>query len=125
MRIGFIGVVSTNRMALFTVMPVSMMMDILALLLGLHVFGQGSRVDGRFGPCLLHGTRVPAKIHKPATRGLLRLGSRFFADFLWRSKESQRGALPLSATDSKKAPTVEIKAHAVAILIFSFRIPAH
>ncbi len=42
---------------------------------------------------------------QPATRSFLRLGSRFFADFLWRDKErrweSQRGALPLSATASR------------------------
>ena len=30
-----------------------------------------------------------------------------FADFLWRGKESQRGALPLSATVSREVPWVE------------------
>ena len=34
-------------------------------------------------------------------------GSPFFADFLWRGKESQRGALPLSATASKEASRAE------------------
>ena len=54
---------------------------------------------------------------QPATRSLLRLGSRFFADFLWRGKESQRGALPLSATASREVSWVEVSAQALAIPI--------
>ena len=41
-----------------------------------------------------------------------------FADFLWRGKESQRGALPLSATASSEVLWVEVSAQAVAILVF-------
>ena len=45
-------------------------------------------------------------------------GVAFFADFLWRGKESQRGALPLSATASKRVPWMKVSAQAVAILVF-------
>ena len=58
---------------------------------------------GRLGRNMFEHKRVikPAA-KRPAARSLLRLGSRFFADFLWRGKESQRGALPLSATASRE-----------------------
>ena len=57
---------------------------------------------------------------RQATRdkGFLRLESPFFADFLWRGKESQRGALPLSATASRDVPWVEVSTQALAIPIF-------
>ena len=56
-------------------------------------------------------------VKSPATRGFLRLGSPFFADFLWRGKESQRGALPHSATASRGIPWVKVSAQTLAIPI--------
>ena len=52
--------------------------------------------------CLSVSELIKPAARQPATRSFLRLGSLFFADFLWRGKESQRGALPHSATASKE-----------------------
>ena len=54
----------------------------------------------------------------PQRQGNTAPGVAFFADFLWRSKESQRGALPHSATASRGVPWVEVSAQALAIPIF-------
>jgi len=59
---------------------------------------------------------------------LLKQCSKFFgfcfADFLWRGKKSQRGALPLSATNLKEVARLELARRPWRFLFFSFRVLA-